>query len=1127
MKKKLVLLILLLLVFTNNVYAESKNSSCEMSDEYKEWLALPEEKRNEIAMPYYCKDFSKNKIKNSLPSYKNSFDLEVESNEIPSSFDLRNVDGNNYVTSVKNQKQTGTCEAHAGLSVIESNILFNYNKTYDFSELHLSYMSSYNYFSDGVNNEGQRNAVAGASVNFAKIGSYLTKLKGPILESEFPFDDYYDTSVGTAQNYNVKTISLSDLNNKNTIADVNNIIWFDFDSCTTDALKTIKKYIMENGAIDAYYYSDAAYTNGSYLFHNGTEDINHAISIIGWNDAISKTKFKNGVQPENDGAFIIKNSWGTLSGDNGYYYISYEDTNICKSITGYNDVDFDIENNVYYYDQLGHWSGYGYGNSEYTAWAANKFLKKTNNIEFLKEITIGTRYNTDYELYISYADDNNEIDLDKRELIGTGNINHSGYGTHKFDEPVLIDRDFSIIVKYTSVDKVDGWPIAVQDSSISGYENTALNKNQSFVSLTGTDWYDLSNDSTKFIPSIKAYTDNIDYDFTIDVDNLVKDNTKDKFTVPIDYNGIEDVDINNFEIKIFNSNNENVSDKFNVSNNLINDKNIIIERNDDNLDNGIYNVKITYGYITNECNINLIHQIKGMNINSLIIEPSPLISEIGGNIKVRLNLNNVELEEIFNSVSVKIYNSDNEEKYVVNNLEFNDKKYVDVEIPIDKNYESGEYKLVASVGIDSGLTGGTYSDEISFNIEPYIHVENISLNKQTIVLNKRESEYIVATVIPDNAMNKNINWSSSNTSVATVDNTGKVTGVGRGETIITVTSEDGNKTVSLNVLVQEPKVIIKSETISSDYNNILYEGYGGKIVYNIELQDISKDDLTIKYFKDDVDITNKINNVKFIENNGIYNLILNLDNQINRGNYKIQISNENIETIEKYFEVKEYIKVDSIDLGKNTIEIYQNESFDISSLISINPTNAINKNIKYQLSNSNIVLNGNIITGKVVGNCIIKIISVENESIYRELSVVVKEKYINFKNNINVLEENNVTYLRGLNINSNFNDLKSNISTNLDIKLYKKDEKTLVSNNDLVGTGMILKIGSDKFEMVIRGDINGDGKQTITDLSQLRQHLAEISGKIKTGAYLKAGDLNKDEKVSIIDLSKMRKELAG
>lgn len=77
--------------------------------------------------------------------------------------------------------------------------------------------------------------------------------------------------------------------------------------------------------------------------NNGTERSNHAVLLVGWDDSYSKDNFL--ITPPGDGAFILKNSWGTDFGDEGYLYISYYDT---QFVRGYPAIGVIVNNTVSY-----------------------------------------------------------------------------------------------------------------------------------------------------------------------------------------------------------------------------------------------------------------------------------------------------------------------------------------------------------------------------------------------------------------------------------------------------------------------------------------------------------------------------------------------------------------------------------------------------------------------------------------------------------------------------------------------------------------------------------------------------------------------------------------------------------
>ena len=107
--------------------------------------------------------------------------------------------------------------------------------------------------------------------------------------------------------------------------------------------------------------------------------------------------------------------------------------------------------------------------------------------------------------------------------------------------------------------------------------------------------------------------------------------------------------------------------------------------------------------------------------------------------------------------------------------------------------------VVTAVGVGNAIITATTEDG-SHTATCALMVIGVTLNKTELLLMTDQEETLVATVLPENAANKNVTWSSSDTAVATVNN-GVVKGVADGEAVITVTTEDGNQTAACAVTV--------------------------------------------------------------------------------------------------------------------------------------------------------------------------------------------------------------------------------------------------------------------------------------------------------------------------------------
>ncbi len=229
--------------------------------------------------------------------------LESEAT-LPSYYSSRDL---NYVTGVRDQLYN-TCWAYGSLATLESTLLKDSIPTQHFSPMHMNHWGT-----TRSDNTGWQRTYTAGGYSYISLG-YLTSWQGPILESEYeetvPFSEYmYFDSKG-----------------KEKVA-VNGCIYLD----TKDA-ETIKTAIYNYGAVVGNYHSSDNYyrseTDSYFCNLQGlqTHQLNgHCISIVGWDDNFSRENFRYENRPENDGAWICKNSWGADWGDNGYFFISYED----------------------------------------------------------------------------------------------------------------------------------------------------------------------------------------------------------------------------------------------------------------------------------------------------------------------------------------------------------------------------------------------------------------------------------------------------------------------------------------------------------------------------------------------------------------------------------------------------------------------------------------------------------------------------------------------------------------------------------------------------------------------------------------------------------------------------------
>lgn len=224
---------------------------------------------------------------------------------LPSRFDLRDF---GWVSSVKNQGTIGACWTFGTCGSLESALLKATDTEYDFSENNVqNSMIKYSIYGQTIENEG--------GTEFMGAG-YLLSWLGIFPNRYDSYDELGKISPLISTNEDIHVQDMIFVHPRMNSTDNNQL---------KDALiKYGGLWVGYNAQQQAPYYNSKT----AAQYYNGTERSNHAVLLVGWDDSYSKDNFL--ITPPGDGAFILKNSWGTSFGDEGYLYISYYDTQFVR-----------------------------------------------------------------------------------------------------------------------------------------------------------------------------------------------------------------------------------------------------------------------------------------------------------------------------------------------------------------------------------------------------------------------------------------------------------------------------------------------------------------------------------------------------------------------------------------------------------------------------------------------------------------------------------------------------------------------------------------------------------------------------------------------------------------------------
>jgi PGF-pre-PGF domain-containing protein len=476
--------------YGNNESVFSENSSPELfslaplNPEFEEYLENEEmtEERILLNSGELFEEEAENLATGFIPSPVDLSHLKTTENltgggSYPASYDLRTL---GRVSPVRDQMDAGSCWAFGTCAALESYILGAEGKEMDFSENNIKNLLSEEY------PEGFDRTYDGGGNAFMTT-AYFARWSGPVSET----DDPYDSHSG---------VSPADLPSLKRIPDV---LFLPARSGPEDN-DLIKWALMNYGAVGSVIcYSSDAYdaANCSY-YYAGSNSENHLIGIVGWDDSFDRNKFTPAAP--GDGAFIIKNSWGTGWGEEGFFYISYYDTAIGSANNVHTTEDLNSYSHVYQYDPLGWVESIGSSGSS-TAWAANVFTaEKTETLEAVSFYTPAT--GTEYEVYIYTDPVAGPVNPAGAETSASGTIALAGYHTVPLETGVQLEtgQNFSVVIKFTTPGY--SFPVAVE-LPLEGYSSKAsANPGESFFSPDGENWVDTALAMENTNVCIKAFT---------------------------------------------------------------------------------------------------------------------------------------------------------------------------------------------------------------------------------------------------------------------------------------------------------------------------------------------------------------------------------------------------------------------------------------------------------------------------------------------------------------------------------------------------------------------------------------------------------------------------------------------
>ena len=271
--------------------------------------------------------------------------------------------------------------------------------------------------------------------------------------------------------------------------------------------------------------------------------------------------------------------------------------------------------------------------------------------------------------------------------------------------------------------------------------------------------------------------------------------------------------------------------------------------------------------------------------------------------------------------------------------------------------------LVSAVGMGSATIIARTINDITYNVNVLVgnyskELRSILVTTNYISLSVSNSKQLAVAFTPADASNKNVFWTSSNPSVATVDKYGVVKAISPGSTIIKATSEDGGYTDTATIEVVNYDNIIEEKSIAFDSSSYTVGIGSTKSLIPI----ITPSNATFK----SVRFESSNPSIATVDENGVVR-------GLKEGTVSITATTNRNRLKATTTIIVKYINATSVKVNTTNVNLGKNETFTL--VATVLPSDATNKKVSYSVSNSNIATidaNG-IITGKNTGTATITI----------------------------------------------------------------------------------------------------------------------------------------------------------